>query len=385
MSCRNTDWRSATVTGAPKGKVAAFLELVPQHRISSKTHHTLGFIHLKRRSRQSHMTWNLGRWRPTGSRGVFLGVSTLGHLSALDSTSTWRRSELHLCDRQSSQTSDTTESASMTDPAMVLPHLSVNPDSPTSILLIHGAFGDKETWKHLLHLLSPYHLLIPTLPGHREAASIYGAKHLILPRTSELLSRLVADKSRGGRVHVVGHSLGANVAIHFACHCPDQISSIFVTGTAGFISSKLTPYALWMDGIVTYGMPKRLIEYLTDIDPALRGTETFGGWRSIELCAAISKMLEVSVDDEALIPATSKQQLSERGVRILVAAATKKGVLPTNDNLPRARRVAERLGGTVVEVPTMRHAWPIQDPSLFVRVMIAWVEEAELPVEALRI
>lgn len=279
----------------------------------------------------------------------------------------------------------------MADPATapILPHTSVNPENPTTILLIHGAFSNKDTWKPLLPLLSEYHVLVPTLPGHHEAVPIYTAKtDLTFARTSLLLSQLVAAKTAkgsSGKVHTVGHSFGANVALHFACHYPDQIASVFVTGTAGFISSKMTPYALWMDGIVTYGMPRPLIEHLTDVDPALRGTDTFGGWRPIELCTAISEMLQVPVDDETLIPASGRQKLSERGARVLVAAATKKGVLPTNDNLLRAKSVAERLGGVAVEVSTMRHAWHIQDPKLFVRVVIAWVEGNNLPAEAIRI
>lgn len=269
--------------------------------------------------------------------------------------------------------------------APMLPHTSINPENSTTILFVHGAFSNKDTWKPLLSLLSAYHLLIPTLPGHHEAVPTYTAKKdLTFARTSLLLSQLVAAKTaRGGdgKVHVVGHSFGANVALHFACHYSHQIASVFVTGTAGFISSKFTPYAMWMDGIFTYGMPKSLIEHLIDVDPALRGTDTYGGWRPIELCTAISEMLEVPVNDERLIPASARQQLSKRGARVLVAAATKKGVLPTDDNLSRAKSVAERLGGVAVEVPTMRHAWHVQDPKLFVRVVIAWVEGNDLPVE----
>lgn len=266
-----------------------------------------------------------------------------------------------------------------------LPHLSINPSNPTTILLIHGAFSNKDSWSPLLPLLSEkYHLLIPTLPGHQEAASTHNAKeYLTFSRTSELLSQLVGIDNK---VHVVGHSFGANVALHFAAHYPDQIASVFVSGTAGFIISKWTPYALWMDGIITYGMPRGLIEHLTDVDPSLRGKDSYGGWRSIELCTAINEMLQIPVEsDERVIPTLAKGQLAERGARVLVVAATKRGVLPTDDNLSRTKAVADRLGGVAVEVPTMRHAWIIQDPSLFARVMTAWVEGEELPAEAIRV
>lgn len=78
-------------------------------------------------------------------------------------------------------------------PSPLLPHLSINPSNPTTILLVHGAFTNKDTWKPLLALLPQYHLLIPTLPGHHEAASSHPAdKALTFSQTSFLLSQLSA-------------------------------------------------------------------------------------------------------------------------------------------------------------------------------------------------
>lgn len=266
----------------------------------------------------------------------------------------------------------------------VLPFLSIHPESQPTILLIHGAFSNKETWKPVHALLSQYHLLIPTLPEHQEAASTPGIGKLTLANTSTLLSQLVAAQAHNGRVHVVGHSFGANIALHFASHYPEQVTTVFVSGTAGFISSRFTPYALWVDGIVTAAVPKRLIEYLTDMDPELSTHETFGGIRSMSLCKAISEILMIPVEGGELIPESARGELSRRGIRVLAVAATKRGVLPTDDNLDRAIAVAERLGGTAVEVPTMRHAWYYQDAGLFARLVIAWVEGGDLPVEVIR-
>jgi hypothetical protein len=34
-----------------------------------------------------------------------------------------------------------------------------------------------------------------------------------------------------------------------------------------------------------------------------------------------------------------------------------------------------------VEVPTMRHPWDLQDPELFARSVVAWIEGIALPEE----
>lgn len=267
----------------------------------------------------------------------------------------------------------------------LLPHLSIHDGDQPTILLIHGIFGSKEIWKPVHSYLSGYHLLIPTLPGHHEAASTPGIGELTLPNTSKHLSRLVAAKAHGGRAHVVGHSFGANIALHFTSHYPDQTLSVFVAGTAGFIRSSFTPYAMWLNGIVEYMAPRRLADYLIDADPSLRGTQQFGGVRSMALCTAAGEVLMIPIESEELIPRETKEHFKTRGVRVLVAAATKRGVLPTDDNLPRAKTVANRLGGMAVEVPTMRHFWFFQDPTLFSRVVVAWVEDGDLPDEAIRV
>ncbi|KAK2603337.1 hypothetical protein N8I77_009802 [Diaporthe amygdali] len=54
---------------------------------------------------------------------------------------------------------------------VLLPHLPINPESQTTLLLLHGAFSSKETWKPVHRHLEQYHLLIPTLPEHHEAAN----------------------------------------------------------------------------------------------------------------------------------------------------------------------------------------------------------------------
>lgn len=183
----------------------------------------------------------------------------------------------------------------------LLPHLSINPEKSPTLLLLHGAFSSKETWKPVHRHLEQYHLLIPTLPEHYDASTTPSVGDLTLVNTSSLLSALVRTKAYDGRLHVVGHSFGANVALHFATHHPPQTLSLFVAGTAGFVRSKATPYTLWLDGILSYAMPKSLVEYLIDADPSLRGTETFGGIRSMELCNSISEILMIGINDEQLI------------------------------------------------------------------------------------
>jgi hypothetical protein len=70
--------------------------------------------------------------------------------------------------------------------------------------------------------------------------------------------------------------------------------------------------------------------------------------------------------------------------RTLVVAATKGGLIPSNDSIKNARELA-LLGHQgnpetrVVQNKRMRHAWSRQDPKLFAEAVVCWIENKSLP------
>jgi hypothetical protein len=80
----------------------------------------------------------------------------------------------------------------------------------------------------------------------------------------------------------------------------------------------------------------------------------------------------------------SDKEIQPAEVRTLIIAATKRGLLPTNDSLETARlfgKVMKRRnsGSKAVEIKTMRHAWNLQEPPLFAQAIRAWINEEALP------
>lgn len=274
---------------------------------------------------------------------------------------------------------DMTEAAESSLP--VLPHFSIHEDGAESVLIIHGAFSGAATWQPIHSHLTSYHLLLPSLPHHgRDSdADSSAIGPFTLDYTSALLAELIRTKAHGGQAHVVGHSLGGNMALHLASRHPDRIRSLLVLGTGGLPRSPLLPYGLFVDGLVSLALPNRLIEYLIDIPPEQQGLESFGSVRDMALCREIADILGKPMEE--LLPPEVRSALTERGVRVLAVAATKRGILPTDDSVPRAKEVAHLLGGAAMELPTMRHAWHIMDPALFGRMVAAWACGQPLPAE----
>lgn len=87
--------------------------------------------------------------------------------------------------------------------------------NPT-ILMLHGA-GALDTFCHQYCFSERYHLVVPHLPGAGNAASQVYEPRQIKQELFDLIERLHKDK-----IGLIGHSLGAQIAIMLACEHPEQ-------------------------------------------------------------------------------------------------------------------------------------------------------------------
>ena len=256
-----------------------------------------------------------------------------------------------------------------------LDHLELNDSRTTTILFIHGAFSSQREWIPVSGHLSDYHLLIPSLPSHGSNLKI---RPFSVEFSAHLLADLIRQKAKNGAAHVVGLSMGAHVAIYLASHYPDVVTTVFASGFNRFSPSIWTPvlpYMVYIFHHLSNFAPQRLTSYLMDgmfEPPGLQQDSSAAC--TMSLCREVVGAI---VSDAEILPAPA---------RTLMVAATKRGLLPTNDKIEDARMVADIMKegngeSRAVEVPTMRHPWDLQDPELFARSVVAWIEGIALPEE----
>lgn len=101
------------------------------------------------------------------------------------------------------------------------------------LVLLHGLGSHANTWTPLLGSLSRQaRVLAPDLLGHGQSAAPRGADYTVgghACRVRDLL-RLLGTS----RVHVVGHSFGAGVAMSFAYQFPERVQSLTLIASGGF-------------------------------------------------------------------------------------------------------------------------------------------------------
>ena len=103
------------------------------------------------------------------------------------------------------------------------------------LVLVHGLSGAATNWSQLAPLLARRHrLLVPDLPGHGGSAALPAA-----PNLSAYAERVRVLMEREGMpsASVVGHSMGAVVALRLAVVHPRSVEALVLAGAAGIASS----------------------------------------------------------------------------------------------------------------------------------------------------
>jgi pimeloyl-ACP methyl ester carboxylesterase len=106
----------------------------------------------------------------------------------------------------------------------------------TTLVLLHGLFGDPSNWAQILPALSPqYRVLTPKLPVHRDNRN--GAQSI--PQLTEFVREFL-DERGVERAILCGNSLGGQVALDFCLRYPARAERLVLSGSAGLYERSLT-------------------------------------------------------------------------------------------------------------------------------------------------
>lgn len=109
------------------------------------------------------------------------------------------------------------------------------------LLLVHGLSGSARWWdRNVPELAHRYRVLVPDLIGFGRSALRRGR----LPSPAQL-AEVLAEWLRTigvARMHLVGHSMGGQLAVHFATRFPERIHRLVLVDAAG-LPRPVTPFA----------------------------------------------------------------------------------------------------------------------------------------------
>jgi len=133
-----------------------------------------------------------------------------------------------------------------------------------TIIMVHGFGGSKDNWLKMAKYFTPnYRVIIPDLPGHGESSKPQNAKYNHMSQVERL--NLFAKELKLAKFHLVGSSMGGNIAGNYAADYPEMVSTLALFDASGVASPIISELFL----LLKKGQNPLIVEKVNDYDKFL--------------------------------------------------------------------------------------------------------------------
>ena len=234
------------------------------------------------------------------------------------------------------------------------------------IIFIHGLSSSMELWTRIdQNALNGKPILSYDLRGHGRSEKVPGP-HNLEKHTSDLESLM--EKLEIEKAQIVGHSLGAMIALELAFRHPSKVSSLTLLSTTATFPQETRNIFFEMAASASFGGMESITDQLIDLSfsPVFRKTE-------LKIVEAIRRSL-LSNDAPSIISAirmVAKADLRES----LSSISCPTQILVGSDDALTPSDLAKGLvasikGAQLKELPNCGHAAPVEQPSLVTKAII---------------
>ncbi|MFC6591991.1 alpha/beta fold hydrolase [Deinococcus lacus] len=234
-----------------------------------------------------------------------------------------------------------------------------------AVVFLHGAGLNARQWDAQLEYFASYfHCIAPDLPEHG-GSTAFGPLTLAYSthKLGELLSQIALDKP----LHLVGHSFGASVGLHWLKREPKRFSSALVSGGAAGLSPSMASAARMSFGLTRLISQDKLVQ---------------ASFRTFRIPCALQAKFERDMCRSVspnfmnnLVTEMQRIELPDTSNPVLVLA----GERETLSAKQAARQLAAKLPNAQAwTVPKVGHVWNLEQPDLFSKVLHDWLNCQEV-------
>ncbi|WP_424357349.1 alpha/beta fold hydrolase [Methanocella sp. MCL-LM] len=257
---------------------------------------------------------------------------------------------------------------------MTLYMTEAGPADAPSVLFLHGGGMSGWMWDNILRLMQDYHCIVPDLPDHGGSR---GESPFAHEKAAALIAETIKARAHGGKAHVVGVSLGAQVLLELLAAFPEVVDHAVVNSPElrPVPGSGLMLHPLLFDPTVkltiplarnksfarlqarSYHLPEDMFEAYFEDTRQTRGE-------------VLARILRANMTYK--LPAA----LKEVNVPVLALVGGKEyGMMKAS-----ARDVAATLpNGRGYVVPGVGHTFSFEKPELYARLVRDWINDRPLP------
>lgn len=133
-----------------------------------------------------------------------------------------------------------------------------------TILMLHGFAADKDNWTRFAGFIDGYRLVAVDIPGFGETTQLYDTSYTMAAQRERIYD--FAEALGLGKFHLLGSSMGGQLAALYADKYPEQVFSLGMISNAGIVS----PQPSEIQTLLAKGKPTPLIiESQDDFVPLL--------------------------------------------------------------------------------------------------------------------
>lgn len=228
-----------------------------------------------------------------------------------------------------------------------------------AIVFVHGGGISGRMWHYALEELSEFHCLAPDLPGHGASQEI---KPFSLDMAVEGVSNLIRNHVPSQEALVVGISVGAAVSVSLANRYPEAVEALFLSGP----TPRFNPIAVRMMNAIS-----RPILSLLGSERRANMVAQLMGLSQDQMEDFREDLAQITPDLVAEINDLVSNQEDPRTVGI--PAELFVGEKELGSTKKRCRQLSRAYGNDdYVVVLDHGHAWPLEAPELFAKVVREW-------------
>ena len=239
-----------------------------------------------------------------------------------------------------------------------------------TIIFLHAGMSSGWMWDKHVELLKDYHCMVPDLPEHGKST---GIKPFTMESAASEVIDIIKERAHGGKAHVVGLSLGAQVTVQILSMAPEVVDHAVITGTlvrevgSSFSIFMAIFYKIYMrlkdiDFFIKMGMKAQSIplKYFNDVKKDTKALT----WSSLNNITKENSSFRLSEGScKAKNPVLIL--LGEKEVKVVYESAVDLNKCLSNSKAYKAANLG--------------HTWPLESPELFSSVVRAWINDNPLP------
>jgi len=246
------------------------------------------------------------------------------------------------------------------------------PANAHTIVFLHGGGVSGWSWQPQIKRLPDYHCIVPDLPGHGKSQT---NDPIRITTAAAEVADLIKSRVTTGRAHVVGLSMGGQVALHLLSMYPELLDRVIVSGTNTSPSNSIR-------------LLSPLLKLMMILYSPLQNTDYMIHANMKQLLIPPEYEADFRGDTRLLTPDLYTQIVVESMTFPLPSLVDASGLLVVcGEREPdlikkSARMIREEYPGVpCVVAPGVGHNWGMERPDLFAAMIRSWVEHSPLPEE----